>query len=75
MVGSPYRVDGILHDYLGQAMTPETGKLVHAFRRREWRPDTPGQHLVTLVDEDSVERSVSRFGGRPYLSDITRDPR
>ena len=61
-VGSAYLVRGILHDYLGPALTPETGGLVHAFRRREWRPNTRDQLLVTLVPENEIEGSVTRFG-------------
>ena len=58
-VGATYRVGGILHDYLGPAISPETGRLVHAFRRREWRPDTPDQLLVTLVAECEIQRAVT----------------
>lgn len=62
VVGSRYRVDGVMHDYLGPALSPGDGGRVHAFRRREWRPDTPDQLLITLVPDASVALSVTRFG-------------
>ncbi|MGH8952674.1 MAG: hypothetical protein ACRDX9_14795 [Acidimicrobiia bacterium] len=65
-VGSAYLVNGILHDYLGPAIAPDSGGRVHAFRRREWRPNTPDQLLVSLVAEDAVEGSVTRFGARHH---------
>jgi hypothetical protein len=58
-VGSIYRVNGVLHDYLGPAISPDTGGLIHAFGRREWLPDIPDQLLVTLITETSLNRSVT----------------
>lgn len=60
--GSTYRVNGVLHDYLGPTVSPDTGGLLHAFRRREWRPDTPDQLPVTLVPDAEVGWSVTRPG-------------
>ena len=64
-IGLRYRVDGILHEYLGPAQLPDRGGIAHVFLRNEWRPDTPGQLPLTLVAEDHVDRSVvkTRTGG------------
>lgn len=40
-LGSSYRVNGILHDYLGRAISPDTVSLIHAIGRRERLPDIP----------------------------------
>jgi hypothetical protein len=63
-IGLRYRVDGILHEYLGPAQLPDS-EIAHVFLRNEWRPDTPGQLPLTLVAESQVDRSVvqTRTGG------------
>lgn len=63
-VGSAYQINGVLHDYLGPAQAMERGAIVHAFRRREWRPGTADQYPVTLVPESEVKVGVTRFGRR-----------
>ena len=70
-VGLRYRVDGILHEYLGPAQLPDRGGIAHVFLRNEWRPDTPGQLQLTLVTEAQVEQLVART--RTGGSDAHRD--
>jgi hypothetical protein len=60
LIGLRYRVEGILHEYLGTALLPEGSAVAHVFLRNEWRPDTPGQHPLTLVDEATVEQTVTK---------------
>lgn len=59
-VGLRYRVDGVLHEYLGPARLPRGTEIAHVFLRNEWRPDTPGQLPLTLVEETAVENVVTK---------------
>lgn len=66
-VGLRYRVEGILHEYLGPARLPG-GEIAHVFLRNEWRPDTQGQLPLTLVEESTVDEVVTKTrirGRRP----------
>jgi hypothetical protein len=65
-IGLRYRVEGILHEYLGPARLPGGSEIAHVFLRNEWRPDTPGQLPLTLVEESTVDELVTktRIGGR-----------
>lgn len=60
LIGLPYRVEGILHEYLGPARLPDGSKLAHVFLRDEWRPNTPGQLPLTLVGEVDVDDAVTK---------------
>ena len=53
-----YRVGGILHEYLGQAFLPGSDSIAHVFLRNEWRPDTPNQLPLTLVEDSQAEEMV-----------------
>lgn len=59
LIGLRYRVAGILHEYLGPARMPQGSGIAHVFLRNEWRPDTPGQFPLTLVEESDVEDTVT----------------
>lgn len=65
IIGLRYRVDGILHEYLGPALLPGGTDVAHVFLRNEWRPNTLGQLPLTLVDETGLDESVAkaRIGG------------
>jgi hypothetical protein len=58
LIGLRYRVDGILHEYLGQAALPRSDALAHVFLRNEWRPNTPDQLPLTIVVDSDVEETV-----------------
>ncbi len=58
-IGLRYRVDGILHEYLGTAYLPDGESVAHVFLRNEWRPDTQGRPPLTLVDDKVVDESVT----------------
>lgn len=60
LIGLRYRVGGILHEYLGPAYLPGGSKIAHVFLRNEWRPHTPGQLPLTLVEESEVEETVMK---------------
>lgn len=66
LIGLRYRVEGILHEYLGPARLPGGSAIAHVFLRNEWRPDTPGQLPLTLVVESTVDEVVTttRIRGR-----------
>ena len=66
LVGLRYRVEGILHEYLGPARLPGGSDIAHVFLRNEWRPNTPGQLPLTIVEESAVDKSVikTRIEGR-----------
>jgi hypothetical protein len=59
-IGLRYRVEGILHEYLGPARLPGRSEIAHVFLRNEWRPDTPGQLPLTLVEESTVDELVTK---------------
>lgn len=59
-IGVRYRVNGILHEYLGPAHLPDEEALAHVFLRNEWRPNTPGQLPLTLVRDTAVDQSVTK---------------
>lgn len=63
-IGLRYRVAGILHEYLGPARLPGGSEIAHVFLRNEWRPDTPGQLPLTLVEESTVDELVTKTGIR-----------
>lgn len=65
-IGLRYRVEGILHEYLGPARLPGGSEIAHVFLRNEWRPDTSGQLPLTLVEESTVDELVTntRIRGR-----------
>jgi len=65
IIGLRYRVGGILHEYIGDALLPDGTGVAHVFLRNEWRPNTAHQLPLTLIREDDVELSVekSRIGG------------
>lgn len=60
LIGLRYRVEGILHEYLGPARLPDGSGTAHVFLRNEWRPNTPGQLPLTLVEESTVDETVAR---------------
>lgn len=60
LIGLRYRVEGILHEYLGPARLPGGSELAHVFLRNEWRPNTPGQLPLTIVAEPEVDDTVSK---------------
>lgn len=60
LIGLRYRVEGILHEYLGPARLPDGSGLAHVFLRNEWRPNTSGQLPLTLVAEDDVDDAVTK---------------
>lgn len=60
LIGLRYRVEGILHEYLGPAFLPGGSDIAHVFLRNEWRPDTPGQLPLTLVRESTVDEVVTK---------------
>lgn len=60
LVGLRYRVEGILHEYLGPARLPGRSDIAHVFLRNEWRPNTAGQLPITLVGETEVDRLVTK---------------
>lgn len=60
LIGLRYRVEGILHEYLGPALLPDSSKVAHVFLRNEWRSSTPGQLPLTLVEEDDVDDAVTK---------------
>jgi hypothetical protein len=66
LIGLRYRVEGILHEYLGPARLPGGSDIAHVFLRNEWRPNTPGQLPITLVEELKVDDVVAktRISGR-----------
>lgn len=64
-VGARYRVEGILHVYVGPALLPASHRPVCVFERAEWRPNTADQLLFTLIDEVGVPNSVT--GKAPIL--------
>jgi hypothetical protein len=66
LIGLRYRVDGILHEYLGQAFLPHSDTIAHVFLRNEWRPDTPDQLPLTIVEDSEIEETVTstRMKGR-----------
>lgn len=67
-VGLRYRVEGVLHEYLGPAQLPGGSEIAHVFLRNEWRPDTLGQLPLTLVEESTVDEVVTKTrirGRRP----------
>ena len=66
LIGLRYRVEGILHEYLGPARLPGGSDIAHVFLRNEWRPNTPGQLPITLVEELKVDDVVTktRISGR-----------
>ena len=57
---SRYRVHGILHDYVGSALLPDSHRMVRVFCRAEWRPNTDDQLAFTLVDDTAIPNSVTR---------------
>lgn len=59
-IGLRCRVEGILHEYLGPARLPGGSEIAHVFLRNEWRPDTPGQLPLTLVEDSSVDEVVTK---------------
>lgn len=59
LIGLRYRVDGILHEYLGEAVLPHSDTTVHVFLRNEWRPNTPDQHPLMIVVDSDVEETVT----------------
>jgi len=59
-IGLRYRVEGILHEYLGPARLPGGSDIAHVFLRNEWRPNTPGQLPLTLVEESTIDEVVTR---------------
>lgn len=59
-IGLRYRVEGILHEYLGPALLPGGSDIAHVFLRNEWRSETPGQLPLTLVEESKVDRVVTK---------------
>jgi hypothetical protein len=65
LIGLRYRVEGILHEYLGPARLPGESGIAHVFLRNEWRPNTPDQLPLTLVEASAVEAVVTktRIGG------------
>jgi len=65
IIGLRYRVGGILHEYLGEALLPDESGVAHVFLRNEWRPNTAQQLPLTLIREDDVELTVerTRIGG------------
>lgn len=60
LIGLRYRVEGVLHEYLGSARLPDGSGIAHVFLRNEWRPDTPDQLPLTLVADGNVDESVSK---------------
>ncbi|HEY5890182.1 MAG TPA: hypothetical protein VIW94_05740 [Acidimicrobiia bacterium] len=62
--GVTYRVDGILHEYLGLASVSDGDTPVHVFMRREWRPLTSGQMPFTVISEKEISKSVTRNTSR-----------
>lgn len=54
-----YRVNGILHEYLGKALSPDHQSTVHVFRRNEWRPNTPDQFPLTIVLDADIDHTVA----------------
>jgi len=60
LIGLRYRVEGILHEYLGPACLPGGSDIAHVFLRNEWRPNTPGQLPITLVEESTVDDVVTK---------------
>lgn len=66
LIGLRYRVEGILHEYLGPARLPGGSDIAHVFLRNEWRPNTPDQLPLTLVEESKVDETVAttRIRGR-----------
>lgn len=63
-IGLRYRVEGILHEYLGPARLPGGSEIAHVFLRNEWRPDSAGQLPLTLVEESTVDALVTKTGIR-----------
>lgn len=59
LIGLRYRVDGILHEYLGEAVLPHSDTTAHVFLRNEWRPNTPDQLPLTIVVDSNVEETVT----------------
>ena len=60
LIGLRYRVEGILHEYLGTARLPGGSEIAHVFLRNEWRPHTPDQLPLTLVEESTVDEVVTK---------------
>lgn len=54
-----YRVNGTLHEYLGEALSPDHQSTVHVFSRNEWRPNTPDQFPLTIVLDSDVDTAVT----------------
>ena len=59
LIGLRYRVDGILHEYLGEAVLPHANTTAHVFLRNEWRPNTPDQLPLTIVRTSDIEEAVT----------------
>jgi hypothetical protein len=66
LIGLRYRVNGILHEYLGEAVLPHSNTTAHVFLRNEWRPNTPDQLPLTIVRTSDVGKTVTptRHKGR-----------
>jgi hypothetical protein len=66
LIGLRYRVGWILHEYLGRAFLPGSDSITHVALRNEWRPDTPDQLPLTLVEDSQAEEMVTptRIRGR-----------
>lgn len=60
LIGLRYRVEGVLHEYLGPARLPDGSRIGHVFLRNEWRPNTPHQLPLTLVDELRLDDKVTQ---------------
>jgi hypothetical protein len=58
IIGLRYRVNGILHEYLGEALLPDGDEVGHVFLRNEWRPNTPNQLPLTIVAQPQVGQAV-----------------
>lgn len=59
LTGMRDRVDGILHDYLGEAVLSHSDTTAHVFLRNEWWPNTPDQLPLTIVGDSGVEETVT----------------
>lgn len=59
LTGLRYRVDAILHEYLGEAVLPHSDTTAHVFLRNEWRPNTPDQLPLTIAVDSGVEETVT----------------
>ena len=70
-VGARYRVEGILHVYVGPALLPASHRPVCVFERAEWRPNPADQLPFTLVDEIGVPESVTGKAPHSPSLDLT----